>query len=188
MGVRKANLARHPLQGETLRRRRRNDRIAMAVWILLLGGFGAWQLADALIWDSRVRNWRQVPGVILKTDRVKVRSGRSTKTVSRIEYEYRFEGRRYTGSRILYGGDFFPPAIKPGAPRKILVDPAAPAGSAAMLYYRGHWGLLRYGGPAANFAGIGAVSKVVLIMDMLAGRLEIFPIIVLFSRKSWQRG
>ena len=43
-------------------------------------------------------------------------------------------------------------------------------------------------GPASNFAGIGAVSKVVLIMDMLAGRLEIFPIIVLFSRKSWQRG
>ena len=145
---------------ETLRRRRRNDRIAMAVWILLLGGLGAWQLADALIWDARVRNWRQVPGVILKNDREKVRSGRSTKTVSRIEYEYRFEGRRYTGSRILYGGDFFPPAIKPGAPRKILVDPAAPARSAAMLYYRGHWGLLRYGGPAANFAGLAVVLAV----------------------------
>ena len=43
-------------------------------------------------------------------------------------------------------------------------------------------------GPAANFAGIGVISKVVLIVDMLAGRLEIFPIIVLFSRKSWQRG
>ena len=43
-------------------------------------------------------------------------------------------------------------------------------------------------GPASNFSGIGAISKCVLIVDMLAGRLEIFPIIVLFSRKSWQRG
>ncbi|MBP5610704.1 MAG: TrkH family potassium uptake protein [Clostridia bacterium] len=43
-------------------------------------------------------------------------------------------------------------------------------------------------GPAANFAGIGAVSKGVLIVDMLAGRLEIFPIIVLFSRQAWKRG
>lgn len=43
-------------------------------------------------------------------------------------------------------------------------------------------------GPASNFAGIGAVSKCVLIVDMLAGRLEIFPIIVLFSRQAWKRG
>ena len=43
-------------------------------------------------------------------------------------------------------------------------------------------------GPASNFAGIGAVSKSVLIVDMLAGRLEIFPIIVLFSRQAWKRG
>ena len=43
-------------------------------------------------------------------------------------------------------------------------------------------------GPASNFSGIGAVSKCVLIVDMLAGRLEIFPIIVLFSRQAWKRG
>ena len=43
-------------------------------------------------------------------------------------------------------------------------------------------------GPAANFSGIGAVSKCVLIVDMLAGRLEIFPIIILFSRQAWKRG
>ena len=43
-------------------------------------------------------------------------------------------------------------------------------------------------GPASNFAGFGILSKIVLIVDMLAGRLEIFPIIVLFSRKAWQRG
>ena len=43
-------------------------------------------------------------------------------------------------------------------------------------------------GPSSNFADFGILSKIVLIVDMLAGRLEIFPIIVLFSRKSWQRG
>ena len=29
--------------------------------------------------------------------------------------------------------------------------------------------------------------KKLLIMDMLAGRLEIFPILVLFSRSTWKR-
>jgi len=43
-------------------------------------------------------------------------------------------------------------------------------------------------GPSSNFAGFGILSKIVLIVDMLAGRLEIFPIIVLFSRQAWKRG
>ena len=43
-------------------------------------------------------------------------------------------------------------------------------------------------GPASNFAGFGILSKIVLVVDMLAGRLEIFPIIVLFSRQAWKRG
>jgi Trk-type K+ transport system membrane component len=30
-------------------------------------------------------------------------------------------------------------------------------------------------------------SKLVLCADMLAGRLEIFPILILLSRKSWRR-
>ena len=42
-------------------------------------------------------------------------------------------------------------------------------------------------GPASNFAAYGAFSKLVLIMDMLAGRLEIFPILILFSRTTWKR-
>ncbi len=36
-------------------------------------------------------------------------------------------------------------------------------------------------GPMANFSGFSDLSKIVLIFDMLAGRLEIFPMIVLFS-------
>ena len=40
-------------------------------------------------------------------------------------------------------------------------------------------------GPTCNFSGYSALSKIVLIIDMLAGRLEIFPILVLFSRSAW---
>ncbi len=42
-------------------------------------------------------------------------------------------------------------------------------------------------GPTANFSQFGTLSKTVLILDMLAGRLEIFPILVLFSPKAWKR-
>lgn len=41
-------------------------------------------------------------------------------------------------------------------------------------------------GPTCNFAGFGDISKLVLILDMLAGRLEIFPIMVLFLRSTWR--
>lgn len=42
-------------------------------------------------------------------------------------------------------------------------------------------------GPVANYSEFGVLSKIVLIFDMLAGRLEIFPILVLFSPKAWKR-
>lgn len=41
-------------------------------------------------------------------------------------------------------------------------------------------------GPSCNFAGYSVFSKLVLIADMLAGRLEIFPILILFSRTTWR--
>ena len=40
-------------------------------------------------------------------------------------------------------------------------------------------------GPTCNFGGFSVFSKVVLILDMLAGRLEIFPILILFSKTTW---
>ena len=40
-------------------------------------------------------------------------------------------------------------------------------------------------GPTCNFGGYSLFSKLVLIVDMLAGRLEIFPILILFSRSTW---
>ncbi len=42
-------------------------------------------------------------------------------------------------------------------------------------------------GPAGNFAGFSALSKFVLMFDMLAGRLEIFPMILLLFPGSWKR-
>ena len=42
-------------------------------------------------------------------------------------------------------------------------------------------------GPTCNFSGYSILSKIVLCFDMLAGRLEIFPMLVLFSRGTWRR-
>lgn len=42
-------------------------------------------------------------------------------------------------------------------------------------------------GPCANYSMFGNFSKLVLIFDMLAGRLEIFPILTLLSIKSWKK-
>ena len=42
-------------------------------------------------------------------------------------------------------------------------------------------------GASCNYAFFSPLSKVVLCFDMLAGRLEIFPILILFSRRTWQR-
>ncbi len=43
-------------------------------------------------------------------------------------------------------------------------------------------------GPSKNFAELGVLSKITLIFDMLAGRLEIFPILILFNPRAWKRG
>ncbi len=42
-------------------------------------------------------------------------------------------------------------------------------------------------GPTCNFADYSVLSKLTLTICMLAGRLEIFPILVLFSRSTWKR-
>ena len=42
-------------------------------------------------------------------------------------------------------------------------------------------------GPMMNFGNFSVLSKLVLIFDMLAGRLEIFPILLFFSAGSWRK-
>ncbi|MBQ3013284.1 MAG: TrkH family potassium uptake protein [Clostridia bacterium] len=41
-------------------------------------------------------------------------------------------------------------------------------------------------GPSGNFAFYSPVSKIVLTLDMLLGRLELFPILLLFSPSTWK--
>lgn len=42
-------------------------------------------------------------------------------------------------------------------------------------------------GPSGNFSSLSDLSKLVLSFNMLAGRLEIFPILMLFSPSLWKR-
>jgi trk system potassium uptake protein TrkH len=43
-------------------------------------------------------------------------------------------------------------------------------------------------GPAGNYAGFNNLTKFSLSLVMIMGRLEIFPILVLFSPRTWRRG
>lgn len=42
-------------------------------------------------------------------------------------------------------------------------------------------------GPTGNFAGFSVLSKYVLMFNMLAGRLELFPILILFYPACWKK-
>ncbi len=42
-------------------------------------------------------------------------------------------------------------------------------------------------GPTGNFGCYSYLSKVIMIFDMLAGRLEIFPLLLLFKRDTWRK-
>ena len=42
-------------------------------------------------------------------------------------------------------------------------------------------------GPTRNFADFSPLSKIVLSFNMLAGRLELFPVLMLFLPKAWKR-
>jgi trk system potassium uptake protein TrkH len=41
--------------------------------------------------------------------------------------------------------------------------------------------------PVGNFAFFSPFSKLVLIFDMLLGRLELYPLLLLMSPKAWRR-
>jgi Trk-type K+ transport system membrane component len=43
-------------------------------------------------------------------------------------------------------------------------------------------------GPYSSFAMYSFFSKIILTLTMLLGRLEILPILILFSPKTWQKG
>ena len=43
-------------------------------------------------------------------------------------------------------------------------------------------------GPVCNYSQYSVLSKIVLTLNMLLGRLELYPILILFSRSAWRRG
>ena len=43
-------------------------------------------------------------------------------------------------------------------------------------------------GPAGNYSAFGVLSKLVLMLDMLAGRLELMPVLILLSPRTVRRG
>lgn len=42
-------------------------------------------------------------------------------------------------------------------------------------------------GPMGNYGDFSVISKLILCFDMLAGRLELFPILILFSPTTWKK-
>ena len=42
-------------------------------------------------------------------------------------------------------------------------------------------------GPTGNYAAFSPLSKVVLMFDMLAGRLEMIPMLLLFTPATWRK-
>lgn len=42
-------------------------------------------------------------------------------------------------------------------------------------------------GPASNFAGFSWFSKIILSFDMIAGRLELIPMLILFAPSTWKK-
>lgn len=45
---------------------------------------------------------------------------------------------------------------------------------------------LELAGPTQNFGHFSIFSKYVLMFDMLAGRLELFPLLILFHPSAWK--
>ena len=42
-------------------------------------------------------------------------------------------------------------------------------------------------GPTSNYSIFSNTAKIVLMLDMLFGRLEIFPLLILFSPSAWKK-
>ena len=141
-----------------------------AVILLAVGGFLLYQ---QLQWDEHVRTWDKVDGTILKNATRRVRSGKSTRTVSDVEYQYTYKGKRYFGTRIAYDSEHFPDHPV-GARNQVIVNPADPQDSAIMIWYRGYWGFFdRFLICTAIF--LVALGAVVTFFHTLAWKRTIVP-------------
>jgi hypothetical protein len=141
-----------------------------AVILLVLFSIG---LYLQLRWDKYIRTWDKADGIILKNETRRVRSGKSTRLVSDVEYQYTYQGKRYFGTRIAYDSEHFP-GVGVGSHRQVIVNPADPRDSAIMIWYRGYWGFFdRF--LFCIFVFIGALAALAVFLHTLAWKRTIVP-------------
>ena len=133
-----------PLFLEKLHKTPTGTKVVFLILALTLGIFSIIDFATQISWEGKVRSWVTVQGKILKNNHKKVRRGKNTRTVSELEYVYTYKKKTYRGNAVAYGEKLYPARYKAGAIRPILVNPSRHSQSAAMVYFRGYWGLLRY--------------------------------------------
>ena len=135
-----------PLFLEKLHKTPTGTKAVFLILAITSGLFSVIDFAIQISWEGKVRSWVTVQGKILKHNQKRVRRGKNTRTVSELEYVYTYKKKTYRGNAVAYGEELYPARYKAGAIRPILVNPARPSQSAAMVFYRGYWGLLfRYG-------------------------------------------
>ena len=138
-----------------------------AMWIFAIMGIfffvaGAWLWHSQLEWDARVRDWERVDGVITRNELV--RSGRrDSSRRTELRYRYFCRGREYEGRRIVYDLDRYP-RVKVGSVCRIIVDPAAPERSAALVTFTKYGRWIRYKG--ALLAGAAAAILFLLLIHL----------------------
>lgn len=112
-------------------------------------------------WDTWVRDWERIDGVITCNRFIRGNRHRSSRTELRYRYTYR--GREYEGSRIVYDLNRYP-RVSVGSVRRIIVDPAAPGNSAALVTFGKCGSGIRY-------ADAGLTSAAAVILALIGGRL-----------------
>ena len=98
--------------------------------VLLLPGF--FWIFQQVTWNKNVRTWDKAEGILLKNTTKRVSRGKRSVTVSDVEYQFTYHGRQYSGTRIVYDSDDFPP-LKIGTHCTIIVNPKNPIDCAILI-------------------------------------------------------
>lgn len=152
---------------------------SLVVKIALSVLFLAWLIGTGhlfcldLVWEIRLLRWEQVSGVMIANRERTVRDGKNTKRVSEIAYQYRYRGKTYISNRILYGLTWFPSGVRAGDRRRILVNPANPSESAAMIWFRKPYYRLYDFIPQFFLLGFGLLFTVVGLSEMRRRKITV---------------
>jgi hypothetical protein len=114
------------------------------LWLVVLalsGGIAAlagWQAARA----ASAKSWRSAEGRIISSQLVAGCGRNGAQTFPRIQYEYRYEGAVYAGSRVAVDTDYcgwskagseIVERYRPGSNVKVFVNPARPSESSLIV-------------------------------------------------------